>query len=172
MSKLRKIVSGGQTGADRAALDFALERGVPHGGWCPKGRKAEDGCLASHYRLQETPSSRYSQRTEWNVRDSDGTVIFSVAAQLAGGSKKTAAMARQYGKPLLHISRKLNAGDPAEQLSRFLREHRIRTLNVAGPRASEQPELYGFVKKVLSEALATEGEIVHAPLHNRRDRPD
>jgi hypothetical protein len=155
MSKLRKIVSGGQTGADRAALDFALEGGIPHGGWCPKGRKAEDGCLASHYQLEETPSSRYSQRTEWNVRDSDGTVIFSVAAQLAGGSKKTVAMAHEYGKPQLHILRRVNGRDAAEHLSRFLREHKIRTLNVAGPRASEEPEVYGFVKKVLSEALAT-----------------
>jgi Circularly permutated YpsA SLOG family len=170
MFKLQKIVSGGQTGADRAALDFALERGIPHDGWCPKARKAEDGRIEARYRLQETPSSRYSQRTEWNVRDSDGTVIFSVAAQLTGGSKKTAAMARQYGKPLLHISRKLTASDAAEHVLHFLREHKIRTLNIAGPRASEEPEVYGFVKEVLGAALGVKD--AQRPLHNRGDRPN
>src|SRR2546423_13574935 len=68
-----KIVSGGQTGADRAALDFALAHKIPQGGWCPKGRRAEDGVIEPCYRLVETPSSRYSQRTAWNVRDSDAT---------------------------------------------------------------------------------------------------
>lgn len=75
--KLIKIVSGGQTGADRAALDWALAHGVPCGGWCPKGRKAEDGPIDLKYPLKETPSSSYIQRTEWNVRDSDATVVFS-----------------------------------------------------------------------------------------------
>ncbi|MEX0610513.1 MAG: putative molybdenum carrier protein, partial [Pirellulales bacterium] len=69
------IISGGQTGADRAALDFALEHEIAHGGWCPRGRLAEDGPIAPRYNLQETPSRKYSQRTEWNVRDSDATVI-------------------------------------------------------------------------------------------------
>ncbi len=73
-----KIISGGQTGADRAALDWAIRNGIPHGGWCPKGRKAEDGPIEAKYQLQETPSSKYLQRTDWNARDSDGTVIFSV----------------------------------------------------------------------------------------------
>jgi len=170
MPRLRKIVSGGQTGADRAALDSALEQVIPHGGWCPKGRKAEDGPIARRYRLEETPSSGYSQRTEWNVRDSDGTVIFSIAARLCGGSKKTAAMAHQYGKPLLHVSRRLTGSDAAEHLSRFLREHKIRTLNVAGPRASEEPEVYRFVKEVFGAAFELKDAGV--PLHNRRDRPN
>jgi hypothetical protein len=88
------IVSGGQTGADRAALDWALARGVECGGWCPKGRKAEDGPIDPKYRLKETPSAAYLQRTEWNVRDSDGTVLFSIEPTLTGGSLKTVDFAR------------------------------------------------------------------------------
>ena len=79
LRSLKKIISGGQTGVDRAALDFAIEHDIPYGGWCPKGRKAEDGPIGSRYLLKETPTSTYPQRTEWNVRDSDGTVIFSLA---------------------------------------------------------------------------------------------
>jgi hypothetical protein len=81
-----KIISGGQTGADRAALDFAIKHRISHGGWCPKGRRSEDGTIPSQYQLQETPSTNYLQRTEWNVRDSDGTVIFSISEHLTGGS--------------------------------------------------------------------------------------
>ena len=84
-----RIISGGQTGVDRAALDFAIAHGIPHGGWCPAGRKAEDGTIDLRYQLKETPSSNYVQRTEWNARDSDGTVVFSSAPLLTGGSKKT-----------------------------------------------------------------------------------
>jgi len=82
---LAKIVSGGQTGADRAALDWALAHGLPHGGWCPRGRKAEDGTIARHYRLTETPGDSYAQRTELNVRASDGTAILSLSRTLTGG---------------------------------------------------------------------------------------
>ena len=94
-----KLISGAQTGADRAALDWAIFRDIPHGGWCPKGRKAEDGKIPAQYQLTETPSASYLQRTEWNVRDSDGTVIFTVAAELAGGLKRTADFARKHGMP-------------------------------------------------------------------------
>src|SRR5229473_2876346 len=100
---IKKIVSGGQTGADRAALDFAIAHQIPHGGWCPKGRKCEDGTLADRYELKETPSNDYPQRTEWNVRDSDGTVIFSIAPVLTGGSKQTVNLAMKHQKPLFHI---------------------------------------------------------------------
>src|SRR5437660_4356799 len=89
-----KIISGGQTGADRAALDFAIANGIAHGGWCPKGRLAEDGRIAKRYRLVETLSRRYSQRTRWNVRDSDGTVVLSMRRRLSGGSKATRSYAR------------------------------------------------------------------------------
>jgi len=103
MALIDKIVSGGQTGADRRALDFAIERGIPHGGWCPRGRKAEDGSLNTRYRLRETPSSSYPQRTEWNVRDSDGTAVFSISPVLTGGSKKTVDLAHKHRKPVVHI---------------------------------------------------------------------
>ena len=102
---LQKIISGGQTGADRAALDFAIARGIPHGGWCPRGRLAEDGTIPALYQLSETPGPDHAQRTEWNVRDSDGTVIFSIAPALTGGSRETAELARQHQKPCLHLVR-------------------------------------------------------------------
>jgi len=94
---VEKLVSGGQTGADRAALDFALAHNIPHGGWCPRGRRAEDGALRERYELRETPDADYPQRTEWNVRDSDGTVIFSLAPEVTGGSKLTAEFAARHG---------------------------------------------------------------------------
>lgn len=94
---IEKIVSGGQTGADRAGLDFAIEQAIPHGGWCPMGRLAEDGPIDSKYALTETPSASYPQRTEWNVRDSDATVIFTITAQLTGGSLKTWNVAKRMG---------------------------------------------------------------------------
>ena len=148
-----KIVSGGQTGADRAALDWAVERGVVHGGWCPRGRRAEDGPIDGRYRLTETPGEAYVERTEWNVRDSDGTVIFSIATTLSGGSAKTADFARQQGKPWLHLAQHADRGDAARQLRRFVEEHRIRVLNVAGPRASTEPRVGEFVREVLDEAF-------------------
>ena len=79
-----KIISGGQTGADRAALDFAIDHGIEHGGWCPKGRWAEDGAIAERYPLKETPSADVAQRTEWNARDSDGTLVITEGAPVAG----------------------------------------------------------------------------------------
>lgn len=102
-SQIPKIVSGGKTGADRAALDWALFRGIVCGGWCPKGRKAEDGRINAKYPLVETPSAAYVQRTELNVRDTGGTVIFSIERELTGGSKKTLEFAVKHNKPLLHL---------------------------------------------------------------------
>ena len=137
VKSIPKIVSGGQTGADRAALDWALAHGMPCGGWCPKGRKAEDGPIDPKYPLKETPSSSYLQRTEWNVRDSDATVLFSIQPTLTGGSKRTMEFARKHRKPNLHLC----AGDKtaAEKLKAFVEEHRVKVLNVAGPRASNEP---------------------------------
>ena len=107
MAGIEKLISGAQTGADRAALDFAIERGIPHGGWCPRGRKAEDGPIDPRYQLKETPSSGYIQRTEWHARDSDGTVVFSIAPVLTGGSKKTIELAHKHRKP---VSRRVLRG--------------------------------------------------------------
>jgi hypothetical protein len=103
MNKIPRIVSGGQTGADRAALDWALSHNLPCGGWCPKGRKAEDGTIDPKYPLKESSSASYLQRTEWNVRDSDATVLFSIAPSLGGGSKKTVEFAKNHNKPCLHL---------------------------------------------------------------------
>src|SRR5262252_3227421 len=137
----RKIISGGQTGADRAALDWAIGRGVPHGGWCPKGRKAEDGVIDPRYDLTETPSGDYSQRTEWNVRDSDGTAVFSIRGELRGGSLLTVEIAERYNKPVIHLRRDERTNH-AHELRSFIYEFDISVLNVAGPRASEEPGVY------------------------------
>lgn len=151
---IEKIISGGQTGADRAALDFALDHSIPHGGWCPKGRMAEDGSIDDRYRLRETPSSGYLQRTERNVRDSDGTVAFSIAAVLTGGSKQTVDFCNKRNKPVLHISRQGGLAAPEQVLLRFVDCHGIRVLNVAGPRASKEPDVAAFVREVLEKAWA------------------
>jgi hypothetical protein len=150
VSRIQKIVSGGQTGADRAALDFAIEHGVPHGGWCPKGRKAEDGHIDARYRLTETPSAGYVQRTEWNARDSDATVVFSIGKILSVGSKKTVDLARKHGKPVLHLSRANGVSVAEEALLRLIEEYNVKVLNVAGPRASKEPDVDAFVKEVLA----------------------
>src|SRR5215213_10005833 len=154
------IVSGGQTGADRAALDFAIENGIAHGGWCPRGRLAEDGPLAGRYELRETPSRKYAQRTEWNVRDSDATAVFSIAAVPQGGTGLTLGLAERSGKPVLHLSHDTLSREledaieaAAHELLAFLAEHKIEKLNIAGPRASQEPEISAFVTAVLQRAL-------------------
>ena len=149
---LQKIISGGQTGADRAALDFAIAHRIPHGGWCPRGRLAEDGPIAARYELTETPTADYAQRTEWNVRDSDGTVIFSIAAALTSGSQYTAELARQHGKPCLHLSREQDGKAATGKLLDFLAAHNLKVLNMAGPRRSQEPEVAGFTTRTLELA--------------------
>lgn len=143
------VVSGGQSGADRAALDWAIAHGLAHGGWCPRGRKTEDGVLAEHYLLRETPAAGYLQRTEWNVRDSDATLIFTLSDRLDGGSKRTAAFADQLGKPWLHVRH----GVHPKYVARFLIRHQVNTLNVAGKRESAAPGVGELVHEVLSQAL-------------------
>ena len=154
---LQKIISGGQTGADRSALDFAITHGLPHGGWCPRGRLAEDGPISARYQLTETPTSDYAERTAWNVRDSDATVIFSTATTLTGGSQYTAELARQYHKPFLHLSRDREGNSAAGKLLNFLAAYAIEVLNVAGPRASEDPDVAAFVQETLLRGLQAAG---------------
>lgn len=149
---IKKLVSGGQTGADRAALDIAIRHGFSHGGWCPKGRKAEDGPLGGQYLLTETPSASYLQRTEWNVRDTDGTVVFTLSKEVTGGSLRTIEFARKHRKPCAHISRAGNY-QPAEALQRFVAEHGIKVLNVAGSRESKEPGLHQWVIDVIEDAF-------------------
>lgn len=145
-----KIISGGQTGADRAALDWALANNVPHGGWCPRGRRAEDGRIADRYELLETPGTQYTQRTEWNVRDSDATVIFTTDPRLRGGAKKTMEFAHDYRRPWLHLHKSVPIEESIDRLQEFLREHQVSVLNVAGSRSSMDPAVGDFVRTVLS----------------------
>lgn len=143
------IVSGGQTGADRAGLDWAIANGVAHGGWCPKGRKTEDGPLAAAYQLTETPSASYLQRTEWNVRDSCATLVFTLTDKLDGGSKRTAEFAERLGKPWLHV----RPGVHPKYVARFLARHQVARLNIAGKRESGAPGVSLFAMETLSQAL-------------------
>jgi hypothetical protein len=151
---IKKIVSGGQTGADRAGLDVAIRYGIPHGGWCPKGRKAEDGIIGGHYQLLETPSASYLKRTELNVRDSDATVIFTISSQLSGGSKRTAEFATKHRKPWIHLARQAATyEDPALMLLRFVEENGLQVLNVAGTRGSKEPDVWRFAYETLEAAF-------------------
>ncbi len=150
---IEKIVSGAQTGADRAALDWAIEHGVPHGGWCPKGRLAEDGPIPARYQLQEMPSKDYLRRTEQNIIDSGGTVIFSTKEKLTGGSKRTAEFAVKHRKPWLHVRANEPMAVTVEAVRAFVDAHRISVLNVAGSRGSKEPEVGAFVRDVLSGSL-------------------
>lgn len=153
MILVEKIVSGGQTGVDRAALDWAILRGIEHGGWCPKGRLAEDGPIAAKYHLSETPSSEYAVRTEWNVRDADATLIVSLGESIQGGTELTRRLAMAYDKPLIHVSTDLGVDLSAKRLQQFLSRHDVRILNIAGPRALEEPGAGRFVHAVLDAVL-------------------
>jgi hypothetical protein len=153
MTSAFKTVSGGQTGVDRAALEWAVANNVAHGGWCPRGRKAEDGAIPDSFKLAETYSPTYAVRTRWNVRDSDGTVNFSATTQINGGSKLTREPAETQGKPWLHLGASLGVTESARRLRRFIEEHNIATLNVAGPRASDEPDNGSIVQAVLSRTL-------------------
>jgi hypothetical protein len=145
-----RVISGGQTGVDRGALDAALAAGAEAGGWCPHGRIAEDGRIADRYPLRETESSDPAERTRLNVRDADATLVVT-PARPRGGTALAAAMATQLGRPLLLV----NPWDPSsvENVARWIGEHGVQTLNVAGPRASEWPEGYDVALGVVSALL-------------------
>ncbi|MEJ2688633.1 MAG: putative molybdenum carrier protein [Deltaproteobacteria bacterium] len=148
-----KIISGGQTGADRAALDVAIRKGFAHGGWIPKGRLTEAGPLPEKYKLQETATESYSQRTEKNIQEADGTVILSHGI-LTGGSSLTEKLAQKHGKPLLHLNLdKISLTDAARRLHCWLAANEIEVVNVAGTRASTDPEIYDATVQVLELAL-------------------
>lgn len=145
-----KIISGGQTGVDRAALDFAIAHGLEHGGWCPKGRLAEDGIIPARYGLRETDSKDPAQRTERNVLEADATLIITREGELFGGTLFTHRCAERYNKPLLIIHEGGDLAESSAKLRSFVQTHRV--LNVAGPRESEAPGLAAFVTKLLNAA--------------------
>lgn len=147
---IKKIVSGGQTGVDRAALDVAREIGIETGGWCPKGRIAEDGAIAAQYILTETPSAEYAERTEWNVRDSDATLIVDHGF-LTSGTAMTRDFAIAMARPFHVVDLSYDRKVPV--VLEWLKIHKISTLNVAGPRESKTPGIYNETKAFLSELL-------------------
>jgi hypothetical protein len=147
----KKIVSGGQSGVDRAALDVAAELSFPRGGWCPRGRYAEDGPIPDGYPLKETPSPDTSQRTEWNVRDADGTLVLT-EGEPSGGTAVTIHFARRHKKPCLVLD--LDEDPEPGDVGRWIAEHGIAVLNVAGPRESKCPGIHRRAAAFLREALA------------------
>ncbi len=147
-----EIVSGGQTGVDRAALDAALDQGFECGGWCPRGRKAEDGIIGQRYPLQETPSKSYSQRTKWNVRDSDGTLILCIGP-LSGGTALTKSATETQSKPCFVVD--LNQHDPIDAILEWITTHQIHILNVAGPRESQCPGIADLATTFLIRLFAS-----------------
>jgi Circularly permutated YpsA SLOG family len=147
---LEKIISGGQTGVDRAALDAALRLGIPRGGWCPQGRKAEDGRIPDHYPLQEASSPDYPVRTRLNVEDSDGTLVIT-AGSPKGGTALTLKLARKLHKPFLLVDL---AGNPEpSEVRLWVQKNHIHILNVAGPREGESAGIFEKALAFLQEVL-------------------
>jgi predicted Rossmann-fold nucleotide-binding protein len=153
-TNMKRIVSGGQTGVDRAALDIALELGIPCGGWCPRGRRAEDGPIPENYPLAETPSQEYPERTEWNVRDADGTLILT-RGKPDRGTALTVKLANRHRKPVFVVDLSAPANDEMEKIRTWLRRQSIAVLNVAGPRESScagiSAQASAFLRKLLTK---------------------
>lgn len=151
---IEKIVSGGQTGVDRAALDIAIRNSIPHGGWCPRGRKAEDGRIPDHYQLAETATPDYTERTRLNVRDSDGCLILT-RGRPDGGTALTLHYAYNLGKPRLLVN--LNGEADTDSIAAWLKGNHIRVLDVAGPRESKQPGVYAQACELLQKLVEALG---------------
>ncbi len=163
-----RIVSGGQTGVDRGALDAALAAGFPCGGWCPRGRRAEDARIPERYPLQEMPTADYRARTLQNVLDSDGTVILHFGA-LEGGTALTARYCQLHHKPCLPIDGTRNGpAEAAARMAAFVREHGIHTLNVAGPRASKAPRAHDYAQAAVEALLR---RLERPPAQRQREAP-
>jgi hypothetical protein len=162
---LERILSGGQTGVDRAALDVAIGLGIPVGGWCPRGRRAEDGRIPRRYRLRETPSDRYAQRTAWNVRDADATLILT-SGPLTRGTAFTQRMTVSHNRPVCVVD--LAQTRAVAPVRRWLQRNNVRTLNIAGPRASTSPGIYDVAARFLGRLLSVSVSGSTAPVAGRR----
>lgn len=147
------LISGGQTGVDRAALDFALKTGICCGGWCPKGRRAEDGVIPESYPMTEASSDLYQQRTRLNVRDSDATLIIADEAEKSRGTALTVKYALKYGRPCLVVN---HQKPDLKKLQRWLQRYKPAILNVAGPRLSESHDITENVHFILSAVLESD----------------
>jgi hypothetical protein len=155
---IEKIISGGQEGAAQAALDVAIELGIPHGGWLPKGRKTENGILSDKYQLQEMSISSSLKGAEQNVFDSDGTLIF-FHGKLAGRPALTQKVATKHGRPWLYLDMDIFLVDDAVKIVRsWISHHKIQVLNVAGSRAKKDPRIYTKTRKVLKAVMASKKE--------------
>jgi hypothetical protein len=155
--KLKRIVSGGQTGVDRAALDAALGARFPCGGWVPGDRMAEDGVIPERYPLMALPNGNYQQRTRLNVVDSDGTVLL-YSDFLTSGTRLTSDLCELLNRPCILISAR-ETPDPyaaADAVLKFIQDNGIEVLNVGGPRASGWPAGYGFSRAVIAEVIKKE----------------
>lgn len=179
---IKKIISGGQTGADRAALDVALKLQIPHGGWIPKRRAGQESRLPAKYQLQEMSTDSCPATIEKNVMDSDATVIISHGG-LTGGSAETRKAAMKIGKPWFHVNlNKLPTFQAAIVIEDWISKNGIETLNVAGPLASEDPTIYGLVTVILELVLnltktkndspATSNEVIAADKRQSEDQPE
>jgi hypothetical protein len=148
------IVSGGQSGVDRAALDAAIRLEIPHRGWCPRGRVAEDGPLSSIYQLRETPSANYADRTLRNVLESDGTLILH-CGPITGGTRLTDRLARKHKRPCKVLDLLMATDEESlGQVQRWLLTGQIKVLNVAGPRETHHPGIYERALVFLAELFA------------------
>jgi hypothetical protein len=157
---LLKIISGGQTGVDRAALDAAIKMDIEHGGWVPKGRLTEKGPLPESYIMRESESADYAERTARNIEEADATLIIS-RGQLTGGSALTLRLVREYRRPWRHVDLEKQAAFQAViDISRWISAEKIEILNVAGPRASKDPQIYSKARKLLETVFYL--ELVHS----------
>jgi hypothetical protein len=149
-----RIISGGQTGADRGGLEAAIALGIPHGGYCPRGRLAEDGAVPFKYDLTETASAGYPDRTLRNIAEADGTIVFIESMASAGpGSRLTINTALKVRRPVLTIEMSQSRKVAASRIRSWLRRYKIETLNVAGSRESKSPGLEEAVKELLMAVL-------------------